>query len=322
MKLARNPFFIALTAMLISACGTSTRKNNADKLVIFHAGSMTMPIKAAVDSFTRMHPGVVILTEAAGSVECGRKITELGKKCDLFVSADYKVIDQLISLHFASWNIPFAGNEMVLVYRPDAPMAETINATNWLNVLLQGTVRYGRSDPNTDPCGYRTEMVLKLAESFFNRPGVADSVLSKDTKYIRPKEVDLLALLEVGAIDYLFIYRSVALQHGLRFIELPREVNLSSPDLAGRYASVEVKIRGQKPDTFVTLKGEPMVYGLTIPNNAPNKELAVKFTRFFLSKQGGLAIVEQMGQNPLVPSPIPTYNSLPEALKEFASPQD
>ena len=51
-------------------------------------------------------------------------------------------------------------------------------------------------------------------------------------KFIRPKETDLLALLEAGEIDYLFIYRSVAQQHGLKMILLDDAMNLKAAKLA------------------------------------------------------------------------------------------
>ena len=59
---------------------------------------------------------------------------------------------------------------------------------------------------------------------------------SKDKEYIRPKEVDLVALIESNAIDYMFQYKSVAIQHGLKYIELPREINLSDPSLNDLYS--------------------------------------------------------------------------------------
>ncbi len=38
----------------------------------------------------------------------------------------------------------------------------------------------------------------------------------------------LLGLLESGAIDYCFEYKSVAKQHGLMYINLPPDINLGN----------------------------------------------------------------------------------------------
>ncbi|BDX38608.1 tungstate ABC transporter substrate-binding protein WtpA [Tenuifilaceae bacterium CYCD] len=275
-------------------------------------------MKAAVDSFTKVNPKVKIYLEAAGSVECARRISELGKPCDLFASADYKVIDKLLIPNFASWNIPFAGNEMALVYHDKSRYANEINANNWLDILLKDDVAYGRSDPNSDPCGYRTLMTLKLSEIYYQNEGIAAKVLQKDNKFIRPKEVDLIALLETGAIDYIFLYKSVAVQHSLRCLSLPLEVNLSSPSYESIYSKVDVEVMGKTPNSTVKMIGEPMVYGLTIPKSSKNPDFAIEFAKFFLSQNGGLAILKQMGQTPVVPSSTASFDSIPEPLKVFA----
>jgi len=100
-------------------------------------------------------------------------------------------------------------------------------------------VAVGRADPDRDPCGYRTVMVLQLSEKHYGLPELADHLLAKDQRFIRPKETDLLALLESGEIDYLFIYRSVIEQHKLKMVSLPSEVNLSSPAMADCYRTAE-----------------------------------------------------------------------------------
>lgn len=309
---------IVVVSLFFFSCGSEkSKQDNSGELIVFHAGSLSMPMKAAVDSFTKVNPKVKIYLEAAGSVECARKISELGKPCDLFASADYKVIDKLLIPNFASWNIPFAGNEMALVYHDKSRYANEINANNWLDILLKDEVAYGRSDPNSDPCGYRTLMTLKLSEIYYQNEGIAAKVLQKDNKFIRPKEVDLIALLETGAIDYIFLYKSVAVQHSLRYLSLPLEVNLSSPSYESIYSKVDVEVMGKTPNSTVKMIGEPMVYGLTIPKGSKNPDLAIEFAKFFLSQNGGLAILKQMGQTPVVPSSSASFDSIPEPLKVF-----
>lgn len=309
---------LALTFMF--SCGRQAEKISivSGELTIFHAGSLSLPMKAAVDSFTRMHPGVTIKLESAGSIECARKITELGKQCDVIASADYKVIDKLLIPQFASWNIPFAGNEMSIVYHDQSRHASEINKDNWYEILAKNDVAFGRSDPNSDPCGYRTIMTLKLAEKFYIKPNIVKTFISKDVKFMRPKEVDLIALLECNAIDYIFLYKSVAIQHALKYISLPQEINLSNVEMESLYKTVSVEVNGKTPNSFITMTGEPMVYGLTIPKNAPNPKLAKDFVQYFLSANGGQAILKEMGQTPIVPSSTVTYDSIPEPLKGFA----
>jgi len=287
-------------------------------LIIFHAGSLAIPVKQIADAFKNENPDVNILTETAGSVACARKITDLGKMCDVFISADYNVINSMLIPKYTDWNIKFASNEMALVYNENSKYSNQINKDNWYDWLLKDDVRIGRADPNTDPCGYRAVLTTRLAEKYYKKPNLSTAILSKDKKYIRPKEVDLLALLETGSVDYVFLYRSVAIQHNLKYIEFPDEINLKNPDLSKLYATVDVEITGEKPGVKETVKGEPIAYGITILNNAPNKGAAMAFVTFFLSSDKGMSIMKKNGQSSLVPSFSETYNKIPKELSIFA----
>jgi molybdate/tungstate transport system substrate-binding protein len=317
----------AATALLLGlallGCGDSTPegrsggKGLSGKLMIFHAGSLAVPFKEISAAFEKQHPDVKVVREAAGSRACARKISDLGRRCDVMASADYTVIDTLLIPDHADWNIKLATNEMTIVYSGKSRGAAELTAANWHQVLLRKNVAFGRSDPNADPCGYRAVLSMKLAEKHYKLPGLAGKLLAKN-KYIRPKETDLLALLEVGEIDYIFLYRSVAEQHQLKRLILPDRINLKKPELADFYKTASVDISGKKPGTKVTKRGAPMVYGVTIPRNAPNREAALAFMEFLLSKDKGMAIMEKNGQPSAVPSPTGTYTKIPEKLKGFA----
>ena len=63
-----------------------------------------------------------------------------------------------------------------------------------------------------------------------------------------------------------------------------------------------VDITGKEPGEFITKKGEPMVYGVTLLKNAPNKTAAMNFVKFLLNNDKGLAIMRKNGQPDVVPS--------------------
>jgi len=288
---------LLLAAVTILSCKNSGVKADDSEisgdLVIFHAGSLSMPFKAIADTFMKIHPGVNVLAEASGSIDAARKITELNRPCDIMASADYSVIDNLLVPEFADDNIKFAANEMAIVFNDKSNYSSIIDSTNWAEILMKEDVAFGRADPNSDPCGYRTLLTLKLA-------GVnSEKFTEKDQRFIRPKEVDLLALLDVNAVDYIFLYKSVAVQHNLRYAQLPESVNLSNPNLNDIYSKVSVQVRGAKPGETMTMNGEAMVYGVTILRNAPNKKTAEAFIEFLLSEEGGRKILSEMGQSPV-----------------------
>lgn len=287
------------------------------ELIVFHAGSLSVPFRDLSELFTHGHPNVSVKAEAAGSRDTARKVSDLGRRCDVLGSADYKVVENLLMPEFADFNIRFATNCMGIAYTNASRMADKIGPESWPDVLLEPDVAFGRSDPDSDPCGYRTVMVFQLAERHYGRPALAERLEEKhDGRFIRPKETDLLALLEAGEIDYMFIYRSVARQHGLRFLELPDDVNLGSAELAEVYAAAQMKVTGKEPGEFLTRVGAPIVYSVTIPKNAPSPDLAEEYVALLLSPEGQ-RIMDGNGQAPIVPPVTGEYDRLPASLKPF-----
>jgi molybdate/tungstate transport system substrate-binding protein len=286
----------------------------AEKIVVFHAGSLSVPFSEIEKKFEAKYPQYDVVREAAGSRACARKITDLHKKADVMASADYKVIDNLLIPNYAKFNALFATNEMVIAFTPRSKYADQINSKNWTDILLKLGVKVGHSNPNLDPCGYRSILVTKLAGIYYNKPDFYNKLLGYGDYYrdgeentdkiiVRPKETDLLGLLEAGAFDYLFIYKSVAEQHGLKYIELPPQISLKSKKYADYYKQVSFKVTGKKPGSFIVKKGAPMVYGITVIKNAPNKKGANLFVKFVLSPEGQ-AIMQKNGQGVINPPVI------------------
>ncbi len=311
-------FIVGFVGCISGFCFAQQKQGGlSGDLIIFHAGSLSVPMKEIATEFKKLHPEVNILLETAGSVECARKITDLQKPCDIMASADYQVIDKMLIPRFADWNIRFVSNEMCIVYTAKARYQDKINARNWFEILLKKDVAYSRSDPNADPCGYRSVMTMQLAEKYYKKPGLAKSLMDKDQNYMRPKEVDLVALLETEALDYIFLYKSVAVQHHLKYLELPDEINLKNPAYSAFYQQATVEINGKQPGRKETMRGEAMIYGITMLKDAPHKQTATAFLKFLLSKDKGMKILERDGQPSVIPMPSPNYDMIPAELKPF-----
>lgn len=315
---------VMLAISLLGACSqakpesTSTAEREiSGKLVIFHAGSLTVPVDKLTEAFHKEYPNVTFETEGGGSRTIARKVSELGREADLVMSADYTVIDSLLIPEFADWNIQFARNTMVIAYTDQSKYADEINSDNWYEILTRDGVIYGHSEPDADPCGYRTLLVWQLAEAHYQQPGLNQKLIEHcPPENVRPKSVELTAMLESGDMDYAFEYRSVAVQHGLKYVELPDEINLGSIEFGDFYKTASVEVSGSEPGTTVTKTGSPIVYGLTIPKNAPSPDLAEKFVAFLLSSEGQ-AILEAQGQPPLVPPLVKNVSLLPASLQSF-----
>jgi molybdate/tungstate transport system substrate-binding protein len=308
---------IFITAvMLISSESKSQSKAQQKELIIFHAGSLSVPIKQIAREYEKRNPGTKIFLESAGSLVCARKVTELKKPCDIIASSDYFVINELLIPDYASWSIRFATNEIVIGYLEKSKYSKEINSGNWMNILQKPDVIYSRSDPDSDPCGYRTVFTFLLAEKYYKEPGLADKMLSKDKEYIRPKEVDLVALLESNAIDYMFQYKSVAIQHGMKYLELPKDINLSDPSKNDIYSSVSMDVAGSKPGSKMKVTGDYINYSITVIDKAPQKEEAVNFLVFLLGPEG-IAIFKNSGQDPIIPFSTEQSDRLPTKLSDY-----
>ncbi|OQY17429.1 MAG: tungstate ABC transporter substrate-binding protein WtpA [Desulfobacteraceae bacterium 4572_35.1] len=278
-------------------------------VTIFHAGSLSVPMAAMEKAFEKKYPEIDIQRESSGSAKAARKICELRKPCDIMVAADYKVIDKLLMPDFSDINIRFASNRMVLCYTNKSRYSDSINDKNWMDILQKDDVVWGQSDPNLDPCGYRTLMVLQLAEKYYKRPGLYNKIISEHPeRNIRPKAVELISLLLTGNMDYIWEYRSVAVQHHLKYIELPEQINLGNYKFDGNYAVAAVAVSGKKPGTTMTMRGKSITYGVTLLKNAPNREAAISFLQFMFEPDEGLKILQEKGQPPFVPVRVPSEN--------------
>jgi molybdate/tungstate transport system substrate-binding protein len=310
-------FLPILGIFLVSGCQNS-HSGKPKEIIIFHAGSLSVPFKQLKDVYEKKNPGVRILLEPAGSLVCARKITELKKPCDIIASSDYFVINELLIPDYTKWSIRFATNEIVIAGQEKSKYSGELNSDNWMDILQRKDVIYSRSDPDSDPCGYRTVFTFMLAEKYYNKPGLTEKMQSKNKEYIRPKEVDLVALLESNAIDYMFQYKSVAIQHGLKYIELPKKINLADPSKKEIYTSVSMDVAGSKPGTKMKVTGDYINYSITVLDNAPQKEEAVKFLEFMLS-QDGSDIFRNNGQEPIIPFSTEQADKLPASLLKLLS---
>ena len=305
-----------LSTILLSAGSKSQSPSDNKELIIFHAGSLSVPMKQAAQEYERKHPGTKIFLESAGSLVCARKVTELKKPCDILASSDYFVINELLIPDYTSWSIRFATNEMVIAYAKHSKYSKEINSDNWMEILQRKDVIYSRSDPDSDPCGYRTEFTFLLAEKYYRKPGLAEKMSAKNKEYMRPKEVDLVALIESNAIDYMFQYKSVAIQHRLEYIELPKEINLSDPSKNDLYSSVSMNVAGNKPGTKIKVNGEYINYSITVLDKAPQREEAINFMDFLLSPEG-MDIFRKNGQDPILPLIAEQVKAIPSKLLKY-----
>ncbi|KUG19587.1 tungstate abc transporter, periplasmic substrate-binding protein wtpa [hydrocarbon metagenome] len=319
---------LLLVCAAVSLCGCVTEDGNAEAeaapsaisgvVTVYHAGSLTAPFEELEREFEAAYPGTDVQLVPGGSTKIVKDITELGKSADVLASADYTLIPSLMMPDDADWYVTFANNQMVLCYTDDSLYGDEITADNWYEILARPDIAWACSDPNLDPCGYRSLMTIKLAEAHYGDATIFDRVVAgnsaitvteeddvytihatspepKGSLQIRPKSVELVQMLESGGLDYAWEYRSVAAQNNLNFIELPEAIDLSSVEYASAYATVVVDTEGGM------MTADPIVYGATVPKNAENPEAGLEFVKMLIGETGQ-SVMDAQGQPPIIPA--------------------
>ncbi len=308
---------VLILAVLAASAACTDTSTERTTLVVIPAGSLLIPLEDVEAAFESQHPEIDVRIEGHGSIQAIRQVTDLGREIDVVMVADASLIPDMMyqpmdegAGNYADWYIPFAENDIVIAYTDRSAGADEITAENWYRILSRPGVRVGFSNPMLDACGYRAIMVTVLAEEYYNEPGLFDAIIGgsfnppiaavrtdgittialpermrpADEKVaIRDGSIYLLSLLDAGGIDYAFEYRSVAEEHGLRWIDLPPAINLGSREHADDYQQVHVNLGFQRFRSIGSERvGQPIVYAMTIPQNAPHPDEAYMFVEFAL----------------------------------------
>jgi len=306
---------VVILGLFAAGCG-----KKQTEMMIFHADSLNLPMKALIEEFEKEHPNIKVEHESGGSVHMTRLVSDIRRRCDILAAADYRVLDRLMLPEHADWQLLFARNEMVLAYTGMSKGGDEITADNWYKILLRPDIQYAHSDPNLDPSGFRTLLCWRLASGFYKFDGDLYKALddARDPRNVRPDANQIIALLEAtGGIDYLFTYKSVAEQHHLQYVQLPDKINLGNPELRAHYAKAEIEVKDRKGHT-TRWTGAPIAYGLTIPNTSRSPEAALLFVRFALSDKGAKIMAAEY--QPVITPALRKGNNVPRELISLTKP--
>ena len=323
----------AATCVIIAAAGCSSSSSSSSSssapasspgtaaargtLTVFGAGTLSTPFTAEIQAFTKANPSVTVHSQFGASGDMVKDVTQVGQPDDVLGVADYSLIPKLMSAParpHATWYLGFVSNQITLAYTSHSKGAGQLTPANWYTVVAQPGVHIGRSNPAADPSGYQFLQMLQLAQGYYHDPGLAAAVLknSPDSS-VAETETSLLAALQSGQIDYLAIYRSNALEEHLKYIALPPQVNLSDQAMATSYAKVTINA-----GSLGNKQAKPIIYGLTIPSNAPDPALAEKFIGFVLGPQGQ-AIMRSNGFVVINPALASSQGKAPAALQPLTT---
>ncbi|AEG58865.1 substrate-binding domain-containing protein [Desulforamulus ruminis] len=258
----------------------------AQVLTILHAGALRMPIAQCTKLIKKLYGDLDVKLESYGSRACARQVRE-GKSVDILALADPVLFDKLLVPEYVANYYIFGNDQIVLAYDEFSRGSEEITAGNWFDILQREDVKFGRSDENLDPCGYRTLMVWQLAEKYYGRPDLFARLNDRCTgDKIYAKSSDLGSGILEGKLDYAFSYLCVTKQFGLKYVTLPERINLSNPAHAAYYQQASVALKGKTAQENTIQTGAPIEFAIALSKNAENPVMAKAFLDLVLSKQG------------------------------------
>jgi molybdate/tungstate transport system substrate-binding protein len=352
---------LATLILLVSAYFFATNNflnvnDSKQKLTVFCATSLMFPLAQVETDFEKAYPDIDLEVQGHGTIQVVRHVTELNYKIDVVLVADYSLIPVMMyptkiagtSESYADHYIRFATNTLVLAYTNSSKYSSEIRSDNWPSIIAHSEVKIGLANPQLDALGYRTLMAIQLAQDYYGIQNLFHTVITEnldppinsipngsnytitvpeiqqpngDKLALRASEVDLIALLQSGYLDYCFLYLSNAKQYGFSYVELPNEVNMGDAQHQSNYERMQVVYEHER-FASVTLDrtGETIYYGLTIPINAPRPDLAEKFIEFILKGQGKTDF--EACYHPIYnPSFADNLQNVPASLKSLVTPE-
>ncbi len=303
-------------------------------LKVYHAGSLATSFGKLEKSFEAAHADTDVQLWSGGSAAIISKVSTQNQYGDVLASADTGLIPKNLYPNNATYDVDFAKNTMVLVYSDKSKYADQITADNWYTILAKPDVTYAISDPTSDPAGYRSLMTIALSERKYGDNTIFATLVAPYSKITETVEgtkrtidatnpspdgkkltitktgPDIAPLLKDGKVDYAFEYSSVAIQSGLKYVTLPVEIDLSSPDMSDRYASAVV-IRPSRNHEGNRSCNPDYLWSY----NANKREESGWRSCFHqpAAQSDGQAILTADGQTPIVPAPA-SGTDVPAAL--------
>lgn len=216
----------------------------------------------ALENGFRSSSSIDLQIEAHGSVEIARLVENKQKNPDIVVVADTALFDSPMA---STWYATFATNALVIAYDSSSPggrRLEHAGSDAWYEVLESDDVRLGRTDPDLDPLGYRSLLLLDLATNYYNtQRDLGESILQQDQVY---PETQLISQFEIGGIDAAIVYKNMAVERGYDYIDLPAAIDLSDPSNREQYSKATYELPSGH-----TVRGDVITYGATMRQQSP-----------------------------------------------------
>ncbi len=291
----------------LAGCATTLGAGGPGTVSVLAAGSLARTFEDHVGPAFERRTGTVAYGEYYGSNALLRMVEDRVESPDVVVSADTALLRERLYGEFTDWDVAFAANSLGVGYREGtgSGFARALaRGEPWYEAALAadpGTVAI--ADPDLDPLGYRALQAFELAAAEHGLDGFRGRMAER--VYEEPEEPQLLAGVETGSRAAAVVYRNMARDRGMAFLEFPDAYNFSRPGMADRYATVTYTT-----DDGYTARGRPILYNTTVLGDATNPKAGRRLVRFLLDNpatlvRAGLTVGDRLPT---------TSGSVPEAV--------
>ena len=274
-------------------------------LDVAYAGSMGSVMEGPIQELVRAHFHAGWHGRPQGSTGLARLIAARVIRPDVFVSATASPMRIVLGAGRAQRALPIASTEMVLAYSPHSLFASALRAatTNghklWWEILATPGLRFGRTDPATDPQGRNIVFTMELAQQYYRQPELVQRILGAviNERQIFP-EPSLMARLQSGELDAASAYKTQPEALGLPYLSLPPQINLGAAGFGRHYASVSLTLDEK------TYRPEPLVFYAAALQDAPHPDLAARFVDWLAGAEGRAVLQRYHYDPPRVSAPL------------------
>jgi molybdate/tungstate transport system substrate-binding protein len=272
--------WIAGSSASLAFAARAARAQALTSLDVAYAGSMGSMMEGPIKAGAARTLQIDMHGRAQGSDALAKLIAGGSIAPDVFMPVTPGPMMTVLKGGKASLATPVARTEMVIAYSPKSKYAGQLadaaagkrGAMPWWRILQQRDLRFGRTDPVTDPQGRNIIFTMQLAEDYYRQPGLAQSILGPA---INPPQIfsepTVEARLQSGELDAAAAYKVQPGPFDLPFVTLPAEINLGSDAMRERYAQQSLEIGG------VIRRPEPLVYYAAVLDASAHKDKAQAF---------------------------------------------
>ncbi|MGH7708895.1 MAG: extracellular solute-binding protein [Vulcanimicrobiaceae bacterium] len=281
--------------------GAPVRPASAVDLVpleVAYAGSMTSLMEGPIKQLAADKLGVDMHGRPQGSSGLAKLIVGGSIRPDVFVAVTPSPMRTVLSASKARAGVPVARTAMVIAYSPKSAFAPQFSVAAagrspaWWQVLEMSGIRFGRTDPNTDPQGRNIIYTMQLAALTYDQPDLVARILGEP---INPAQIfsepTIEARLQSGELDAASAYKIQPGPFGLPFVTLPATIDLSDDRRQRSYARAEVTLDGNAHHP------EPLVYYAAALSAAPQAAKAKAFVDLLAGPEGQ-AVFHRFGYDP------------------------